>query len=371
MFHWPLGTKPTQALGVLILTGVLVSVGMVRTHNNLMYLVFSILSVSAFAGWVIPALFSRGLRVKRTLPPSGHVGTEIAVGVQVQNKGRIFSTPLVALEGPPLRSGGTWGGSAEMPRLPILVDTLVPGSTVEFQVPLKLTRRGILRLHHVRMLSAFPMGLFEREWATQDETEMLVYPRVVSVRDRLLEGMAVNLSKSSSTPDTEREIQGLRGYQDGDDIRRINWKATARRDNLVVGEHHRIEKRAKVALYLDISGNNEDTREAAISMTASLASFYHSRNRLIELVTAREIITFGRSDRKMKAMLRLLALLGPEDQIPLNRRPPDTHSCLKVLVHAGRMPRCGRICDLAIGPADFGRYAPALSLNKGRPKAHG
>lgn len=369
MFNWPLGTKPTQALSVLILTGVLIGVGIVRTHNNLMYLVFSILLVSTLAGWIIPAVFSRTLRVKRTLPPAGHVGTEISIEVQVQNKGRLFSTPLVAIEGPPLRGGEYTNGLEGAPALPILVGVLVPGSTVQFQVPLKLTRRGILRLHNVRMISAFPMGLFEREWATPDETQMLVYPRIVSIRDRLLEGMAVNLSRASSTPDTEREIQSLRGYQDGDDIRRINWKATARRDLLVVGEHHRIEKRAKVSLYLDISGENDDNREAAISMIASLASFYHARNRLIELVTAREIISFGRSDRKMKAMLRLLALLGDEDQIPLNRRPPERSVSLKVLVHAGRMPRCGSRCDLVIGPNEFGRYAPAL--NRGRPKVHG
>ena len=99
LFHWPLGTKPTQGLGVLILTGVLVSVGIVRTHNNLMYLVFSILVIFALIGWSIPALFSRSLRVKRTVPPSGHVGTEISIEVQVQNASRVFSTPMVAMEG--------------------------------------------------------------------------------------------------------------------------------------------------------------------------------------------------------------------------------------------------------------------------------
>ena len=98
-------------------------------------------------------------------------------------------------------------------------------------------------------------------------------------------------------------------------------------------------------------------------MTASLAVFYHSRKRLIELVTARDVITFGRSERKMKAMLGLLALLGPDDEAPLARRPRADSSCLKVMIHSGRAPGWSGQCDLVIGPRDFHRYAPAL---KGR-----
>jgi uncharacterized protein (DUF58 family) len=247
-----------------------------------------------------------------------------------------------------------------------VVGALAPKSTIQFRTPFPVPRRGMLKLADMRMVSAFPMGLFEREWPASDGAGILAYPRVVSVRDRLLEGVAVNLARSSSTPDTEREIQGLRDYREGDDLRRVNWKATARRDDLIVGEYHRIEKRAKVALHLDISGGHEDRVEAAISMTASLAIFYHARNRLIELVTAREIITFGRSERKMKAMLRLLALLGDEDRAPVTRVPREAGSCLKVLVYSGRPPRHTARFDLVMGPRDFGRYAPAL----GRRAAH-
>lgn len=358
MPNWPLGTRPTRAFAVLLVTGFAVSLGIVRTHNNLMYLVFVILAVCTFIGWAVPAIVSRAIRVKRTLPPHAHAGSEVSLEVQVQNNSRLFSSPLLAVENTDTLIASE-GRTA-------VVGALAPKSTIQFRTPFLIPRRGVLKLADMRLVSAYPMGLFEREWSASDDAGILAYPRVVSVRDRLLEGVAVNLARSSTTPDTEREIQSLRDYQEGDDLRRVNWKATARRDDLVVGEYHRIEKRAKVALYLDISGGNEGRIESAISMTASLAIFYHARNRLIELVTAREVITFGRSERKMKAMLRLLALLGHEDRAPVTRVPRETGSCLKVLVYSGRPPRHTSRFNLVMGPQDFSRYAPAL----GRRAAH-
>ena len=111
----------------------------------------------------------------------------------------------------------------------------------------------------MRMVSAFPMGLFEREWSHNDDAEILVYPRVVSVRERLLEGVAVNLSRFSSMPDTEREIQSLRQYQEGDDLRRINWKATARRGQPIT-KVYQIERTQQI--YVIIDGSRLSLRDS-------------------------------------------------------------------------------------------------------------
>ncbi len=330
--------------------------GILATQHNLLYLLFAVLSAAVAIGWIGPSLLARKLRVERSLPSTAHEGTEVGLRVRVRNPGTLVQTPAVLVE--------DRGAAEDSAGRPALVGALAPRSHVEFTLPVIFPRRGRQHLGSVHLSTAYPLGLFRREWDRKADAEILVYPRVVEVRDRLLEGAAVNLSRFSSAPDTEREVQALREYREGDDPRRVNWKATARRDVLVVGEYHRIERRPKVALYLDISTGLPDTREDAIRMAASLAVFYHGRNRLIELVTARDVITFGRSERKMKAMLELLALLGPEDEVPLNRRMTTDSSCLTVLVHSGRTPRGIGLSDIVIGPRDYRRYAPALGRRK-------
>jgi uncharacterized protein (DUF58 family) len=351
-----LGSRPTRRSGMVFVAAAATAYGILTTHNNLLYLLFAVLSAAIVIGWIGPSILSRRLRVERSLPSTAHEGTEIGLRVRVINPGDLFQTPAVRVEDRETEEGGAGR--------PALVGALAPNSRAEFTLPVTFRRRGMRRLGDVSLSTAYPLGLFRREWTQPAGTEILVYPRVVGVRDRLLEGTAVNLARVSSIPDTEREVHALREYQEGDDPRRVNWKATARRDELVVGEYHRIERRPKVALYLDISSGSWDAREDAIRMTASLAVFYHGRKRLIELVTARDVITFGRSERKVKAMLELLALLEPEDEVPLTRRSRTDASCLTVLVHSGRAPRGVGRCDLVIGPRDYRRFAPALGRGR-------
>lgn len=345
-------TRPAKKIKLVFTVLILMVLGIIGTHNNLLYIVLAVFTVCTVLGWAGPALFSRALHIQRNVPPAGYQGNEISIEVRVRNAGRFVQTPDTVIE----NLNSIHGTSP----VPALVGTLAPGAGVSFRLPLLLVKRGLHRLDIPHMVTSFPMGLFEKEWSMDDRAEVLVYPRVVAVRDRLLEGFAVNLSRPSAIPDTDREVQSFRYYREGDDLKRINWKCTARRDELVVGEYNRIEKKAKIVLYLDISGGNKNTREAAISMAASVAVFYHSRKRLIRLVTPRETVTFGRSERKMKAMLRLLALLGPEDEMPLKARMHENGSCLTVLIHSGSRPRSVRRADFVIGPRQFARFAPSI-----------
>ncbi len=353
--------KPTQRSGILLISLIMVGAGVLRTRNNLLYLVFSILVLMFAVGWLGPSFFSRFLKVIRSIPPAGHEGTEVTCRVKLHNTSRIAETPSVVLE-----HTNSIGAS---PFTPVLAGSLAPRTEIEFELPLRLEKRGLRKLDPVTMISSFPMGLFERTWSQNDSPEILVYPRIVSLRDRFLEGVAVNLTRFTTVPDTEREVQALREFQDGDSLRRVNWKASARRDQLIVGEYHRIERKAKVVLMLDISGGGEEQSEAAISLTASLAQFYHAKKRLIRLVTQRQEITFGRSERKIKAVMKLLALLNDEDRIPLKQGLKPENSCLTVLIHSGHLPPAAHTCDIVIGPREFGTYAPELrSAAPGRRK---
>jgi uncharacterized protein (DUF58 family) len=84
------------------------------------------------------------------------------------------------------------------------------------------------------------------------------------------------------------EYADLREYVAGDRLRSINWRASARRGDLVVNERHP-ERNTDVVLFLDsfadVRGNDRSTLDDAVRTTATLAARYLERRDRVGLVT--------------------------------------------------------------------------------------
>ena len=86
-----------------------------------------------------------------------------------------------------------------------------------------------------------PLGLFSARSSVPFALRYVVYPRVLQVAAatvRLL-GRAELGETPIEMPGVGSEYYEMRAYQPGDDIRSVNWKATAREGELVVVEHMR------------------------------------------------------------------------------------------------------------------------------------
>lgn len=78
-------------------------------------------------------------------------------------------------------------------------------------------------------------------------------------------------------PEDPFEYRGIREYWPGDDMKRINWKATAKTDELRVNERNSTTLNTiRIFLNLDDSGilKNEEMVEAAISLAAGIAQSF-------------------------------------------------------------------------------------------------
>ncbi len=84
------------------------------------------------------------------------------------------------------------------------------------------------------------------------------------------------------------EYADLREYVSGDRLRSINWRASARRSELVVNERHP-ERNTDVVLFLDsfadVRRGDRSTLDDAVRATATLASRYLERRDRVGLVT--------------------------------------------------------------------------------------
>ncbi len=105
---------------------------------------------------------------------------------------------------------------------------LDPGEcSVRLSYPAK--RRGLVRIGPIRLISTFPLGLFQAVCQLDAFWELWVYPRPADTTP-------LPAFTSQAGVDGEREFQGLRSYRPGDSLRQIHWKGLAKEQGLLSKE---------------------------------------------------------------------------------------------------------------------------------------
>lgn len=166
------------------------------------------------------------------------------------------------------------------------------GRSAVINYPLRPALRGSHRIGPLTAASADPLGLaqFERELAAP--STLLVVPRVVPLR-----GLPPALGSGEGTPGAALAHQGqgqsdvlIRQYRQGDELRRVHWRSTARHDDLMV----RLEERpwrGGITLLLDRRDGAHRGRgalsslEYGISLVASIYAHLVARNEPVTLVS--------------------------------------------------------------------------------------
>lgn len=205
------------------------------------------------------------LTVRRTArPPRVHVGADCSVAIEGRTLAR---TPLLMLT--ELVDDGLRVARFALPASP-------PDTPVRATYRIPTTRRG---RHELGPLLAFvidPFGLARRAWEVATPNELIVRPRlhsVLSPRRGLGGEPDVHAQgKRLPTQQTAAEFLALREYEPGDDPRRVNWRATARRGELMVRQDEAAAP-GRVVLVLDVRPEAYDAAsfEAAVEAIASIA----------------------------------------------------------------------------------------------------
>ncbi len=181
---------------------------------------------------------------------------------------------------------------------------LADGDRVALQTPLLPTRRGELTALGVTVRSFGPLGLAARQRTVVVPAAVRVVPpfdsrkhlpsRLARLRD--LDGRSAVRVRGQGT-----EFDSLREYVRGDDVRSIDWRASARNRNVVV-RTWQPERDRHVVLVLDTSrvsaGRVEDVPRLDSAMEAAL---------LLTALAARagDRVDVVAGDRRVRARLRL------------------------------------------------------------------
>lgn len=194
---------------------------------------------------VLLAPSPRRVTIERSLPRSVRLGEAAASRLLVTNNGRRRMRGQV-------REGWQPSAGAAPARFELV---LPPGERRVFETGLLPRRRGDLSVHHTTIRSRGPLGLAWRQLTHPTPGTLRVLPPFHAKRHlpsklrrlRELDGRAAIQVRGAGT-----EFDSLRDYVRGDDVRSIDWRASARRQNVVV-RTWRPERDRRVVIVLDTS----------------------------------------------------------------------------------------------------------------------
>ena len=199
-----------------------------------------------------------------------------------------------------------------------LVPPLRPGHRAQTDYPLTATRRGRFVLGPPAVRVGDPFGLWEDHRTLPLRTEVLVVPAVVD-----LTGMPTSTGTRSAASDRAMSGAsggdpdvGIRNYRNGDDIRTIHWRASARHDELMVRLEEPVSHGGAVVMLdhraaVHAGEGTGSSLETAITLAASVSTHLLSAEHQMRLNThAGRVLANGRdiSDDVLAA----LAVVEPD-----------------------------------------------------------
>jgi uncharacterized protein (DUF58 family) len=163
------------------------------------------------------------------------------------------------------------------------------GDEREIPITLRCTSWGVYALGDVEVRARDPFRLVVWEERLSGRHQLKTYPRPISLRRILapVETQAFTGHEVARVKGDGVEYADIRDFVPGDRVRSINWRASARRQTLVVNERHP-ERNTDVVLFIDsfvdVHGDDRSTLEDAVRAGSALATRYLERRDRVGLV---------------------------------------------------------------------------------------
>jgi uncharacterized protein (DUF58 family) len=174
-------------------------------------------------------------------------------------------------------------------------------------------RRGVHRLTRVQVGTRYPFGFFvkSRDFDQAPPLEVVVYPRRVDtggLGHRLLARLGSQPTRKVGQGD---EFFSLRPFREGDDLRRIHWRRSARSERLQVKETES-EASRQVVVEVGIAPDAPiGAVEEALAFGGSLAEDLLQHGHAVGLRAPGVSLPPGRASRQRAAILTALARVDP------------------------------------------------------------
>ncbi|MCA1567455.1 MAG: DUF58 domain-containing protein [Acidobacteria bacterium] len=333
--------------GGLIFIGIFLSVAFAayNTGNNLLFLIFSVLASTLFVAWSAARASLRDLIVSARFPDHIFAGEPAPVLVSLQNTKRLLPSFSILIESrnqvfaddaaAATANGGGGRGKRKRRKLhrerprdlrrALAYFIYVPRrAKAEQRVEQLFPKRGHVLVTGFELSTRFPFGFFRlRRRLRARNVELVIYPNIEAASDEL-HLLPMNAGRMlSARRGAGHDLHSLRDYQPQDDMRHIDWKATARSNHLIVREFTSEDERRVHIVFdtramdsaTDGGGGAEkffDARfEHGVTQAASLVAHFLEERAEVRLTLGAEAGHYGAGREHLYACLRRLALVRP------------------------------------------------------------
>ena len=313
--------EPTSGGGVFLVIIIVVGFAAWNTGNNPLFLVFSLLCSTLFVGWVHAGTSLRDLTVSARFPDHIFAAEPAPVIVTLRNTKRLLPSFSILVEARgPVNEVEPKKRRRYVKRLLAYFSYVPHSAAAEQRVEQLFPTRGHVLIDGFELSTRFPFGFVRRRRRLRARNvDIIVYPKPEVISDELhllpmYAGRMPSMRRGAG-----HDLFSMRDYQPQDDLRHIDWKATARSRRLTVREFTSEDER-RITIVLDTrlshgAGSDLPQRfERGVVQAASLIKHFIDERAEVRLVLGDDVGPFGSGTDQLYRCLRRLALVTASDR---------------------------------------------------------
>lgn len=209
-----------------------------------------------------------------------------------------------------------------------VVTRLGKNQRLECMYSVECYKRGIYSIGPVKIRTTDPFGFFVQEDKIPIFSDLTVYPHLANI-----DGLPLKTTRSfvkigamsSPARGDVGEFRSIREYRQGDDLKYVHWKSSARIGELVVKEFERVTS-TDIMIFLDMEElrdvgiGRETTFEYGVRIAASVSDYALKKGNNVGLIAhgqKRGVISLNRGEQQFIRILNFLAGCEADGELPI------------------------------------------------------
>lgn len=244
-----------------------------------------------------------------------------------------------------------------------IVTRLGKNQRLECEYSIECYKRGVYSIGPIKIRTTDPFGFFVHEDKILSFFDLTVYPHRVNI-DRLPLKTTRSFVKIGAMSSPARgdvgEFHSIREYRQGDDLKYVHWKSSARTGELVVKEFERVTS-TDIMIFLDMEElhdvgiGRETTFEYGVRIAASVSDYALKKGNNVGLIAhgqKRGVISVDRGEQQFIRILNFLAGCEANGELPIE----------EVIQNEGKFLECGSTAIIITTSNDDDFISSILSL---------
>jgi uncharacterized protein (DUF58 family) len=297
-----------------------IAIAALNTGNNLLFIILASLLAGILVSGVLSQIALSQLELDFVLPEHLFAEQPVISRLTVRNLKWFLPSFSVTISAHAPGRRKRRKGSTPPPRpilnSPVYVPYIPHRSSVTQHVELIFPRRGRYTQEGFRVSSKFPFGFLRKSHRLPSHEEILVLPNVQPTEEFYEILPLIGGEMDSFCKGRGHDLYAIRDYQASDTTRYVDWKATAKAQQLKVREFTREDER-RLVLVLDARLTRADEKmisqfEKAVTFCACLAWHFYEIDAQMQFLTQGFQTPMAASGEIIYHILETLALIEPK-----------------------------------------------------------